>query len=110
MSHIQEIDEIQEEKSNIIQEEKSKIAREEKPNIVQEEKSNTVQGGRKQSILSYASCRLCPRECKVNRFKGERGFCHAGSVMHIGRAAPHFSRLFYLSPACKPSKKLIQFL
>ena len=106
MSQIQEIDEIQEEKSNIIQEEKSKIAqeeksniiqeekskiaREEKPNIVREEKSNTTQFGEKQSILSYASCRLCPRECKVNRFKGERGFCHAGSIMHIGRAAPHF--------------------
>ena len=106
MSQIQEIDEIQEEKSNIIQkeksqivreekpniiqEEKTKIAREEKTNIVQEEKSNTVQFGEKQSILSYASCRLCPRECKVNRFKGERGFCHAGSIMHIGRAAPHF--------------------
>ena len=56
MSQIQETDEIQEEKSQ----------------IVREEKSNTAQFGEKQSILSYASCRLCPRECKVNRFKGER--------------------------------------
>ena len=39
MSQIQEIDEIQEEKSNIIQNEKSQIVREEKPNIIQEEKS-----------------------------------------------------------------------
>ena len=85
MSQIQEIQEIDE-----IQEVKSKMVQEEKPKIVQKEKSNVVQGEEKQSILSYASCRLCPRECKVNRLKGERGFCHAGSIMHTGRAAPHF--------------------
>ena len=90
MSQIQEIDEIQEEKSKIVQEEKPKIVQGEQFNIVQKEKSNMAQGEEKQSILSYVFCRLCPRECKVNRLKGERGFCHAGSIMHIGRAAPHF--------------------
>ena len=64
---------------------------------IQEEKANIAEegvsigyAGEQQGILSYASCRLCPRECRVNRLKGERGFCHAGSTMHIGRAAPHF--------------------
>ena len=40
--------------------------------------------------LSYSSCTLCGRECKVNREAGQMGFCRAGTKMHIGRAAPHF--------------------
>ena len=40
--------------------------------------------------LSYRFCMLCGRECRVNRESGQRGFCKAGTVMHIGRAAAHF--------------------
>ncbi len=35
-------------------------------------------------------CRLCPRECKVNRLYGEVGFCGAGAKAKIARAALHF--------------------
>ena len=35
-------------------------------------------------------CALCPRLCKVNRLKGERGFCEAGSQVRIAAAYPHF--------------------
>ena len=35
-------------------------------------------------------CELCPRRCGVDRTKGERGFCGAGDVIRIARAAPHF--------------------
>ena len=40
--------------------------------------------------LSYRSCVLCGRECKVNRVEGQKGFCKAGTSMYIGRAAAHF--------------------
>ena len=40
--------------------------------------------------LSYHSCVLCGRECKVNREEGQKGFCKAGTSMYIGRAAAHF--------------------
>ena len=40
--------------------------------------------------FSYRSCELCGRACKVNREEGQRGFCKAGTSMHIGRAAAHF--------------------
>lgn len=40
--------------------------------------------------LSYRSCKLCGRECKVNREEGQKGFCKAGTRMHIGRAKAHF--------------------
>ena len=37
------------------------------------------------------SCRLCPRQCGVNRQKGERGFCRApGTKLVIGSSHPHY--------------------
>ncbi len=35
-------------------------------------------------------CRLCPRNCGVNRGRSELGFCHSGEDPVIARAAPHF--------------------
>ena len=39
-------------------------------------------------ILS--SCRLCPRQCRVNRLKDERGFCGAGKDLRVSSAFAHF--------------------
>ncbi len=36
-----------------------------------------------------SECTLCPRNCKVNREKGELGFCGAGSSVKIARASLH---------------------
>jgi len=35
-------------------------------------------------------CRLCPRECGVNRLKGEVGVCQAGTELVVSSAFPHF--------------------
>jgi putative pyruvate formate lyase activating enzyme len=35
-------------------------------------------------------CRLCPRECGVNKLKGERGFCQANAQLEISSYHPHF--------------------
>ena len=38
-----------------------------------------------------ASCRLCPRQCGVNRLAGQRGFCHApGAPLVVAGYHPHF--------------------
>ena len=34
-------------------------------------------------------CRLCPRNCGVDRSKGQHGFCGAGASVRVGRAALH---------------------
>ncbi|MDD6235971.1 MAG: radical SAM protein [Clostridiales bacterium] len=34
-------------------------------------------------------CRLCPRNCGVDRSNGQRGFCGAGASVRVGRAALH---------------------
>ena len=34
-------------------------------------------------------CRLCPRECGVNRLEGERGFCGAGRLARVAAVSVH---------------------
>ena len=36
------------------------------------------------------SCRLCPRQCRVNRLAGEKGFCQATSQLIVSSYRPHF--------------------
>jgi putative pyruvate formate lyase activating enzyme len=36
------------------------------------------------------SCRLCPRECRVNRLEDERGFCRTGRNSVVSSYSPHF--------------------
>jgi putative pyruvate formate lyase activating enzyme len=38
----------------------------------------------------YENCALCPRECGVNRKKGEKGTCSAGVKVKVCSANPHF--------------------
>jgi len=35
-------------------------------------------------------CRLCPRECRVNRLSGETGFCKATDKLKVASYCPHF--------------------
>jgi len=35
-------------------------------------------------------CTLCPRHCKVNRLKGEKGFCRADHNLYISSYGAHF--------------------
>ncbi len=35
-------------------------------------------------------CRLCPRNCGVNRLKGKEGFCQASSQLEVASCHPHF--------------------
>ena len=35
-------------------------------------------------------CRLCPRQCRINRLNGELGYCGAGSGLMVSSAFPHF--------------------
>jgi putative pyruvate formate lyase activating enzyme len=39
---------------------------------------------------SLASCRLCPRQCGVNRLNGESGFCSSADRLKVASFGPHF--------------------
>ena len=41
-------------------------------------------------MLSYTNCELCPRRCRVNRTKGELGFCREPDKLFAARAAAHY--------------------
>lgn len=36
------------------------------------------------------SCELCPRKCRINRLKGEKGVCRSGKELIVSSYAPHF--------------------
>lgn len=36
------------------------------------------------------SCELCPRKCRVNRLKGEKGICRSGKELMVSSYGPHF--------------------
>jgi len=36
------------------------------------------------------SCTLCPRECRVDRLAGKRGFCGADAMLFVAAYHPHF--------------------
>jgi len=38
----------------------------------------------------YEDCHLCPRDCRVNRTKGQLGKCRASAKVKISSAFPHF--------------------
>ena len=38
----------------------------------------------------YENCRLCPRDCRINRLEGQTGKCQATSKVKISSAVPHF--------------------
>jgi putative pyruvate formate lyase activating enzyme len=39
---------------------------------------------------TYENCHLCPRDCRVDRTKGEKGKCSATSKVKVSSAFPHF--------------------
>jgi putative pyruvate formate lyase activating enzyme len=43
-----------------------------------------------QAYTIFEDCQLCPRSCRVNRKKGERGFCRGPYKPVIFSAQPHF--------------------
>lgn len=42
------------------------------------------------ALAVLEACRLCPRQCGVNRLKDERGFCETGRKARVASYNPHF--------------------
>ncbi len=42
------------------------------------------------SFEDYKQCTLCPRECKVDRTKGQTGYCGETDKLHISSIGAHF--------------------
>jgi len=43
-----------------------------------------------QAMKQLEDCRLCPHQCRVNRVRGEKGFCRAPARAVVHSHSPHF--------------------
>jgi len=60
------------------------------PVYLRAERSGTLAGRVRQLWSIYRNCRLCPRQCGVNRLKGETGVCRSTSRAKVYSAHAHF--------------------
>ncbi|MGA1790042.1 MAG: radical SAM protein [bacterium] len=60
------------------------------PGYISLYQNGELQKRRDSAYRILKSCSLCPRRCKVNRLKGEKGFCRSGSEPVISSFGPHF--------------------
>ncbi len=43
-----------------------------------------------QAIESLRSCRVCPRDCEIDRYNNKIGVCKSGRLARVASAFPHF--------------------
>lgn len=61
-----------------------------KPGYIELHRSGELKKRGEELWTILQDCRLCPRECGVNRLKGETGFCKATSTLRVASYSPHF--------------------
>ena len=44
----------------------------------------------RQALRSLANCKVCPRDCEVNRLNNEHSVCKTGRKARVGSYAPHY--------------------
>jgi putative pyruvate formate lyase activating enzyme len=64
--------------------------REFEPGYLKLERSGELERRARELRAIYRSCRLCPRQCGVDRLKGEKGVCSSTSRAKVYSAHPHF--------------------
>jgi putative pyruvate formate lyase activating enzyme len=60
------------------------------PGYLKLERSGELERRARELRAIYRSCRLCPRQCGVDRLKGEKGLCSSTSRAKVYSAHPHF--------------------
>ncbi len=61
-----------------------------KPNYVKVHRSGELKRRGEALWEMLKDCRLCPRECRVDRIAGETGFCKATSKLRVASFHAHF--------------------
>jgi putative pyruvate formate lyase activating enzyme len=60
------------------------------PSYIQEYRNGALEEKIEKCIKILNECTLCPRKCKVNRLKNEKGICRVGRWAVISSFNPHF--------------------
>lgn len=61
-----------------------------KPSYIESNKQGILEERTQKALSLLENCTICPRQCQVNRLKGETGFCRAGFLPRIASFGPHF--------------------
>lgn len=60
------------------------------PAYIKAYEKGLLQKNVEKAIQILEECHLCPRNCGVNRLKGEKGFCQASFLPEVSSYSPHF--------------------
>jgi putative pyruvate formate lyase activating enzyme len=60
------------------------------PSYLKLHRDGTLARRAKELTEYYTNCRLCPRDCRVDRTKGQVGKCQAPAAVKVSSAFPHF--------------------
>jgi putative pyruvate formate lyase activating enzyme len=60
------------------------------PAYVQAFEEGILQRRAAEAVESLRSCRVCPRDCEIDRFSNKIGVCKSGRLARVASAFPHF--------------------
>ena len=60
------------------------------PSYIKAHKTGKLSDSIKKAYKILENCRLCPRECEVNRLEDEKGICHTGRSAIVSSCSLHF--------------------
>jgi len=60
------------------------------PAYVRAFENGALQQRSEEAIESLRSCKVCPRECEIDRFNNKIGVCKSGRLARVASAFPHF--------------------
>ncbi len=63
---------------------------EEYPSFIKLHRTGVLKRRAEELLEVYKNCTLCPRDCRVDRTKGELGKCQASHKVKVSSAFPHF--------------------
>ncbi len=60
------------------------------PSYLKLYREGVLQERAREAVERLRECRLCPRECRVNRLEGEHGVCQTGRKATVSSFGPHY--------------------
>ncbi len=60
------------------------------PAYVKAFEEGVLQQHAEQAIEALRSCRVCPRDCDIDRYNNKIGVCKSGRLARVASAFPHF--------------------
>ena len=70
------------------------------PSYLKLHRQGELQKRTERALALMEHCSLCPRDCGVNRLKGEKGFCRSGRKARLASYNAHFGEEAPLVGSC----------